>query len=140
MEAEATMPPGLEAQGSEKQGTVSAPSAGITPAPVPSGSADIARAPKGEPAQTAPAQRSLSGFANILPEAVRACRSALFGAAIASGLVNILALTSSVFMLQVYDRVLPSRSVSTLVGLGLLAGFLLGWQALLDALRSRLLA
>ena len=34
-----------------------------------------------------------------------------------SGMSNILMLTGSFFMLEVYDRVLPSRSVPTLVGL-----------------------
>ena len=46
---------------------------------------------------------------------------ALAGTAVVSGVVNILALTSPLFMLQVYDRVLASRSVSTLVGLAALA-------------------
>ena len=39
-----------------------------------------------------------------------------------SGMINILYLTGSFFMLEVYDRVLPSRSVPTLVGLVILAG------------------
>ena len=41
-----------------------------------------------------------------------------------SGVVNVLALTGSFFMLQVYDRVVPGRSVPTLVGLAVLAGTL----------------
>lgn len=53
--------------------------------------------------------------------------------------INILALTSPLFMLQVYDRVLASGSVPTLVGLGILAIGLYLIQAVLDILRSRLL-
>ena len=57
-----------------------------------------------------------------------------------SGLVNILYLTGSFFMLEVYDRVIPSRSVPTLVGLVALALVLYVFQALLEAIRSRILA
>jgi ATP-binding cassette subfamily C protein len=42
-------------------------------------------------------------------------------------------------MLQVYDRVLPSRSVPTLVGLGLLALMLFCLFGVMDALRARIL-
>ncbi|WP_119392850.1 type I secretion system permease/ATPase [Taklimakanibacter lacteus] len=66
-------------------------------------------------------------------------RSALIGIGAMSGVVNILALTGSFFMLQVYDRVVPGRSVPTLVGLILLAGLLFAFQGLLDFIRSRLL-
>lgn len=56
-----------------------------------------------------------------------------------SGAVNILALTGSFFMLQVYDRVIPSRSMPTLVGLAILAGLLFVFQGVLELIRSRLL-
>jgi ATP-binding cassette subfamily C protein len=42
-------------------------------------------------------------------------------------------------MLQVYDRVIPSRSVPTLLGLTLLALILFGIQGVLDVVRSRVL-
>ena len=71
--------------------------------------------------------------------AIGSCKSALVGIAAFSGLINLLMLTSSLFMLEVYDRVLPSRSVPTLVGLSLLAGILLIFQALLEITRGRLL-
>ncbi|WP_413629148.1 type I secretion system permease/ATPase [Methylobacterium sp. W2] len=57
-----------------------------------------------------------------------------------SGLVNILYLTGSFFMLEVYDRVIPSRSVPTLVGLVILALVLYGFQGVLETIRSRILA
>lgn len=56
-----------------------------------------------------------------------------------SGIVNVLALTSPLFMLQVYDRVIASGSVPTLIGLAVLAAGLYSFQALLDAIRSRVL-
>jgi ATP-binding cassette subfamily C protein len=70
---------------------------------------------------------------------VRAYRNAFIGLGVASGLINVLMLTVPIFMLQIYDRVLPSRSLPTLVGLGLLAVAMLAFQGLLDLLRGRLL-
>ena len=52
-----------------------------------------------------------------LAAALAACRGAFMGTAAISGMSNILQLTGSMFMLEIYDRVLPSRSVPTLVGL-----------------------
>jgi PrtD family type I secretion system ABC transporter len=56
-----------------------------------------------------------------------------------SGAINILMLTGSLFMLQVYDRVLPSRSTETLVALVVIVAFLFGVQAILEAIRTRML-
>ncbi len=69
-----------------------------------------------------------------------ACSYWLGGVALFSALVNILHLTGSLYMLQVYDRVLTGRSVPTLIALSLiaLAAFLL--QGVLDGLRARMLA
>ena len=53
-------------------------------------------------------------------------------------LVNILYLTGSIYMLEVYDRVLPSRSVPTLVGLSILV-LPLCLSGFLDLLRGRVL-
>ena len=49
-------------------------------------------------------------------------------------------LTGSMFMLEVYDRVLPSRSVPTLIGLLILVVFLFAALGVLDATRGRILA
>jgi ATP-binding cassette subfamily C protein len=49
-------------------------------------------------------------------------------------------LTGSMFMLEVYDRVLPSRSVPTLIAMCSIAGLLFIAMGLLDVLRNRLLA
>jgi ATP-binding cassette subfamily C protein len=74
-----------------------------------------------------------------LSGALAACRSAFVGVALFSGLINVLMLTGSFYMLEVYDRVLPSRSVPTLVGLTVLAGVLFAFLGILDLIRSRLL-
>ncbi|WP_299153609.1 type I secretion system permease/ATPase [uncultured Tateyamaria sp.] len=54
--------------------------------------------------------------------------------------VNLLMLTGPLFMLQVYDRVLGSRSEETLVALFALVGALYGLMAMLDYARGRVLA
>src|SRR5579863_8154915 len=74
-----------------------------------------------------------------LGEALRACRTAFIGVGIMSCMINLLYLTGSLFMLEVYDRVLPSRSVPTLVGLIVLAGGLYIAQGVLDLIRGRIL-
>jgi len=71
--------------------------------------------------------------------AVFPLRQSIAGIALISGVVNVLALTSPVFMLQVYDRVLASGSVPTLIGLAVLAGGLYLFQAVLDIVRARVL-
>src|SRR5215813_2327459 len=74
-----------------------------------------------------------------LGEALRTCRNAFIGVGVMSCMINILYLTGSIFMLEVYDRVIPSRSVPTLVGLVILCGGLYIAQGILDMLRSRIL-
>lgn len=74
-----------------------------------------------------------------LGAALRACRGAFLGVGLMSCMINLLYLTGSFFMLEVYDRVLPSRSVPTLVGLIVLAGGLYIAQGVLDLLRGRIL-
>ena len=71
--------------------------------------------------------------------ALGACRGAFIGIGVFSVLINVLMLTGSLYMLEVYDRVLPSRSVPTLVGLSILTAALFIFQALLDLTRGRLL-
>src|SRR5260370_4417187 len=74
-----------------------------------------------------------------LGEAWRACRDEFIGVGVMSCMINLLYLTGSIFMLEVYDRVLPSRSVPTLVGLVVLAAGLYAAQGFLDLLRGRIL-
>src|SRR5271155_1044480 len=74
-----------------------------------------------------------------LGDALRACRGAFIGVGARSCMINLLYLTGSLFMLEVFDRVLPSRSVPTLVGLAILAGGLYVAQGVLDLIRGRIL-
>jgi ATP-binding cassette subfamily C protein PrsD len=64
---------------------------------------------------------------------------ALLGVGLFSAVINLLYLTGSFYMLQIYDRVIPSRSISTLVALSVLAATLYVGQGLLDFLRARIL-
>nr|WP_245524517.1 type I secretion system permease/ATPase [Methylobacterium nonmethylotrophicum] len=66
-------------------------------------------------------------------------RHVVLGVAVLSGAVNLLALAGSFYMLEVYDRVIPSRSVPTLVGLSLIVLVLYLGQGFFDLIRSRLL-
>ena len=54
--------------------------------------------------------------------------------------VNLLMLTGPLFMMQVYDRVLASRSVETLTALFVLVVFLFALMGLIDAARTRVMA
>jgi PrtD family type I secretion system ABC transporter len=74
-----------------------------------------------------------------LNQALRSSRAALVGVGLVSALINVLYLAGPFFMLEVYDRVLPSRSVSTLVGLALLVGLLYAFQGFFDFIRGRVL-
>ncbi|MEM6488146.1 MAG: type I secretion system permease/ATPase, partial [Pseudomonadota bacterium] len=67
-------------------------------------------------------------------------RSHFMSVLIFSIFVNLLMLTGPLFMLQVYDRVLASRSVPTLVALVVLVTFLYGMMGLLEYVRGRMLA
>jgi ATP-binding cassette, subfamily C, bacterial len=68
------------------------------------------------------------------------CRRALWAVGLFSLAMSVLLLTVPLFMLQVYDRVLGSGSVHTLVMLTLLAAGALALLSLLDGLRQTVLA
>lgn len=72
-------------------------------------------------------------------DVLRPCRSAAVGVLLFSAAINLLYLTGSFYMFQVYDRVLPSRSVPTLVAISILAVGLYTAQAVFDYCRSRIL-
>ena len=74
-----------------------------------------------------------------LATALESCRSAFISIALFSGMSNVLMLTGAIFMLEIYDRVLPSRSVPTLIALIILAIVLYGALGVLDLIRSRIL-
>jgi ATP-binding cassette subfamily C protein len=70
---------------------------------------------------------------------IKALKPGLAGVFVFSGIINILMLTGSFFMMQVYDRVLPSRSIPTLVGLAILTLGLFAMQAFFESIRGRIL-
>ena len=87
-------------------------------------------------------------FNNLLPsqpgteplaEAFRACRTHFVWAAVFSALVNVLYLAPTLYMMQVYDRVVPTGGMDTLFLVTVVAVFALATLAALDWLRTRLL-
>ncbi len=77
---------------------------------------------------------------NAASEALASCRAAFLAVGLFSALVNVLMLTGSIYMLQVYDRVLPSRSMPTLVALSLIVAALFILLGVFDWLRQRILS
>lgn len=71
-------------------------------------------------------------------QALTACRGHFTAAGVFSCAINVLFLTYPIYMLQVYDRVLSSGSVTTLVLLTLAAVVALAVMAGLDIIRARL--
>jgi len=74
-----------------------------------------------------------------LGDALAKSRRAFVGIGIFSAVINMLMLTGPLYMLQVYDRVLLSRSMSTLVALSILMAGLYMFMGLLELIRSRVL-
>ena len=89
------------------------------------------------PSRLKPAAAALAR--SELGAALASCRGAFVAIGLVSGLSNVLMLTGAMFMLEVYDRVLPSRSVPTLIGIAILAGGLYMAQGFIDLIRGRLL-
>src|SRR6185295_1947143 len=73
-----------------------------------------------------------------LAAALGECKRAFGSLALFSGVVNLLMLAGPLYMLQIYDRVLASRSVPTLVALTLCLVVAYGLQFALDVIRSRI--
>jgi len=84
--------------------------------------------PGGDPAADTPLKRALG-----------ACRKQLILVGVFSGVVNLLQLTTSIYMMQVFDRVLASRVLDTLFWLSLIAGAAILVLALLEAARGQVM-
>jgi PrtD family type I secretion system ABC transporter len=76
---------------------------------------------------------------SMLQQATQACHRAFYVAGFFSLFINMLMLAIPLHMLQVYDRVLPSRSTNTLIYLTAIAIAALLVLAFLDMARSRIL-
>ncbi len=77
--------------------------------------------------------------ASELAQAIHHCRQSFQSAAIFSLFINLLMLLPSIYMMQVYDRVLTSNSTSTLLMLTLLAIVLFAMLGALEWVRSQIL-
>ena len=76
---------------------------------------------------------------SVLSRAIAAGKSQIVAVALFSGVVNLLQLTVSLYMMQVFDRVLSTRSIDTLYYLTLIAVFALLVMAVLDGLRGQVM-
>ena len=74
-----------------------------------------------------------------LRRALRACRKQFVLVGLFSGAVNLLQLTTSIYMMQVFDRVLATRVLDTLLYLSLIAGAAVLVLALLEAARGQIM-
>lgn len=77
---------------------------------------------------------------NDLEQALKACRSSLALVFVYSSGYNLLLLAPSIYLLQIYDRVLSSRSLDTLLMLSLIVAAAVIVDGLLDAFRRSALA
>jgi ATP-binding cassette subfamily C protein len=89
--------------------------------------------------QNAVPSRPVTRSRSDLSVALAGCRHAFIGIGVFSAAINVLQLTGPVFMLEIYDRVIPGRSIPTLIGISLLALIMFGLQGVLDIVRSRVL-
>src|SRR5215467_12950196 len=90
-------------------------------------------------AKTADVQVSMTAERPV-KEALALCRFGVVGAILISMVMNVLVLTGPFYMLQIYDRVLPAHSISTLVAFSILALILFVTYGSLDLIRARLMA
>jgi ATP-binding cassette subfamily C protein/ATP-binding cassette subfamily C protein EexD len=74
-----------------------------------------------------------------LSRAIGACRKEFVAVGLFSGVVNLLQLTVSLYMMQVFDRVLATRSIDTLLFLTLIAVAAILLLAVLEAVRGRVM-
>ena len=75
-----------------------------------------------------------------LQQAMAACRRAWVGVALFSACVNLLMLSVPLYMMQVYDRVVTTGNIDTLLALSAMVAVALGTFGLLESVRSRILA
>jgi ABC-type protease/lipase transport system fused ATPase/permease subunit len=83
-----------------------------------------------------------SGDDRLRPRLTRVlahARRAVIAVCVISGVLNVVLLGGSIYMMLVYDFVLPSSSIPTLVGLAVMVTFIYAIQGSLDFIRGRLL-
>ncbi len=82
---------------------------------------------------------NISAIHTEVGQTLMASRRAFVGVGIFTAFINILMLTGPLYMLQVYDRVLASSSMSTLVTVSVLMGVMYLFMGFLEHVRSRVL-
>ncbi|RYY47801.1 MAG: type I secretion system permease/ATPase [Sphingomonadales bacterium] len=75
-----------------------------------------------------------------LGDALGKLRGGLGGIALLSAVLNVLTLAGSIYLMLVYDRVLPGESVPTLVSLFIMVGLAYAFHGMFDVMRSKMLA
>jgi len=80
-----------------------------------------------------------TGLRSPVGEALGAAKDAFWGVGMFSFFVNLLMLTGPLYMLQVYDRVLQSNSIETLIAISVLMVVLYLFMGVFDFLRSRVM-
>src|SRR5262249_30992054 len=70
-------------------------------------------------------------------EALRDCQRTVLRVDIFSVIANVLSLAGPLYMLQIYDRVISSRSVPTLIALSMFLAGAYAFQGALDLIRTR---
>lgn len=86
-----------------------------------------------------PTRDEIAAGQSELKSVRRRSRGLYWFVAIFSSFVNALMLTGPLYMLNVYDRVLGSRSLETLVALSILVAFLYLMMGILDFVRGRIM-
>jgi PrtD family type I secretion system ABC transporter len=75
-----------------------------------------------------------------IERALSACHSSLFWIFLLSAFINLFGLTLPLYLMQVYDHVIPSRSIDTLIMLSLIVVLAIAVHAALEALRKDMLS
>lgn len=84
-------------------------------------------------------QKRKASFTDLLKKDLTNYKAIVFEAVIASFLINLLALAVSLFSMQVYDRVIPTRSEYTLIILASGVALIILFEALMKFARSRIM-
>jgi PrtD family type I secretion system ABC transporter len=113
-----------------------APGDGRRPGPAASGARSDAPVAIAQPDSA----QSLRPGQSEIRAAILASKPAFIGIGLFSLVINVLMLAGPLFMLQVYDRVLTSGSMPTLVALSVLTALLYGMIGLFELIRTRVIA
>lgn len=104
-----------------------------------SGGSEAAGSPRQQPSPHLGQRHFDQGFREVLTRGLAACRRSLVTIGVFSFFVNLLVLSIPIFLFQISDRVLTSRSTDTLVMLIVMVVGMLAVHVLLDMVRRILL-